>query len=111
MLDIMATKESTTNFAVIATGGKQYVVSPGDVLDVELIEGAEEGKKITFDQVLMQNETVGTPVVSGAKVTATVVAPEYKGKKLSIIRFKAKSNRFRKIGHRQKHTRVKIETV
>jgi len=111
MLDIMATKELQKDFAVIATGGKQYVVSPGDVLDVELVEGAEEGKKITFDEVLMQNNTVGTPTVSGAKVTATVLAPEHQGAKLSIIRFKAKSNRFRKIGHRQKHTRVKIETI
>ncbi len=111
MHGIMATKELQKDFAVIATGGKQYVVSPGDVLDVELIDGAEEGKTITFDEVLMQNDKVGTPTVSGAKVTAKVLDPEKKDKKMSIIRFKAKSNRFRKIGHRQKHTRVEIQSV
>ena len=111
MLDIMATKELNKDFAVIATGGKQYVVSPGDIIDVELVEGAETGKTITFDQVLMKGETVGTPTVAGAKVTAKVIEAEKKGLKLSIIRFKAKSNRDRKIGHRQKHTRVQIETV
>lgn len=111
MLRIMATQETNKDFAIIATGGKQYVVSPGDVLDVELIEGAEEGKTITFDQVLMAGEKVGTPTVSGAKVTAKVLDPEKKDKKLSIIRFKSKSNRFRKVGHRQKHTRVQIESV
>lgn len=100
----------TGDFAVIATGGKQYVVSAGDVLNVELLGDHKEGDKITFDQVLMQNDKVGTPTVSGAKVTATYMG-EVKGKKLSIVRFKAKSNRSRKVGHRQHYAEIKIESV
>lgn len=107
----MATETTQKDFAVIATGGKQYIVSPGDVLAVELLDGEyKEGDKVTFDQVLMQNDTVGTPAVAGAKVTATYLG-EKKGKKLSIIRFKAKSNRSRKVGHRQHFAEIKIDSV
>ena len=107
-----AEKQETASgdFAVIATGGKQYVVSPGDTLNVELLGEHKAGDTIEFDQVLMKNDTVGTPTVSGAKVTATYLGEE-KGKKLSITRFKAKSNRSRKVGHRQHYAQVKIETV
>lgn len=106
----MTTENTNKDFAVIATGGKQYVVSEGDILDVELLGEHKEGDKIEFTEVLMQNDKVGTPTVSGAKVTASFVGDE-KGPKLSIVRYKAKSNRDRKIGHRQKYTRVKIEKV
>ena len=106
----MTTETANKDFAVIATGGKQYVVSPGDVLQVELLGDHKEGDTIEFDQVLMQGETVGTPTVSGAKVKATYLGDK-KGKKLSIIRFKAKSNRSRKVGHRQQYAEVKIESV
>ena len=95
---------------MIATGGKQYVVSAGDVIDVELLGDHKEGDKIEFSEVLMQNDKVGTPTVPGATVTASFVETK-KGPKLSIVRFKAKSNRDRKVGHRQKYTRVKIESV
>jgi large subunit ribosomal protein L21 len=98
------------NFSVIETGGKQYLVSAGDIIDVELLGEHEEGAKIEFDKVLMTDTKVGTPYVDGAKVTASFIET-HKGKKLSIIRYKAKSNRDRKIGHRQKYTRVKIETI
>jgi large subunit ribosomal protein L21 len=114
----MATKKATeksTEFAVIETGGKQYVVSVGDVLDVELLGGErKEGDTVEFDKVLLVDNgtdaTIGTPYIEGAKVKATYEGPK-KGKKLSIIRFKAKSNRDRKIGHRQKYDRVKIEAL
>lgn len=109
MAAIMAT-ETKKDFAVIATGGKQYVVSVGDTLDVELLGEHQAGDTIEFTEVLMQNDKVGTPTVAGAKVKATFVGVE-KGTKLSILRFKAKSNRDRKIGHRQKYARVKIEAV
>ncbi len=106
----MTTEAKTDKFSVIETGGKQYMVSVGDVLDVELLGEHEEGAKIEFDKVLMTADKVGAPYVEGAKVTATFMEMK-KGKKISILRYKAKSNRDRKLGHRQKYSRVKIETV
>lgn len=115
----MATKKATEKavdgpFAVIETGGKQYVVVAGDILDVELLRDHKAGDKVEFDTVLLTDDgtktTVGNPYVKGAKVTATYVE-EKKGTKLSIVRYKAKSNRDRKIGHRQHYARIKIESV
>ncbi len=110
----MATETTnTTPFAVIATGGKQYVVREGDTLDIELLGDHKEGDKIEFDSVLMTDDgstsKVGSPT-TGTKVTATYLG-EIKGKKLTIIRYKAKSNRDRRIGHRQKYAQVKIEKI
>lgn len=111
----MAEKVTTTeNFAVIETGGKQYVVSVGDVLDVEILGEKESGDTIEFDRVLMNDDgktaTIGAPYIKGAKVKASFVNAK-KGQKLSIVRYESKSNRFRKIGHRQKYATVKIESV
>ena len=116
-----ATKKEAKNsakveeFAVIETGGKQYVVSVGDMLEVERLKGElKEGDKVEFDKVLVvdngKDTTIGTPYISGAKVKATY-QEEKKGKKLNIIRFKAKSNRDRNIGHRQKYSVVKIDAL
>lgn len=106
-----ATKKDA--FAVIETGGKQYIVSVGDTLEVELLGDMKEGDTVTFDTVLMTDDgakaKVGAPF-TGGKVTATYLG-EKKGPKLSIIRFKAKSNRDRKIGHRQHYAQIKIETI
>ncbi len=108
------TKEKAEDFAVIETGGKQYIVSVGDTLTVELLGDHAEGDAIEFDKVLMSDDgkaaKVGTPYLDGAKVKASFVK-EKKGKKLSIIRYKAKSNRDRKVGHRQKYSTVKIESI
>jgi large subunit ribosomal protein L21 len=108
----MAT-ETKTPFAVIATGGKQYVVREGDVLQVELLGDHQAGDKIEFDQVLMTDDgaaaKIGTPT-TGGKVIATYLG-EKKGKKLTIIRYKAKSNRDRRLGHRQHYAEVKIEKI
>jgi len=108
---------ASDNFAVIATGGKQYVVRNGDLLKVEKMEGdskRKEGDKITFDQVLLTDDgkatVVGTPTVKGAKVEATLIADD-RDKKLHVIRFRAKSRHFRKLGHRQPYTLVKITKV
>lgn len=104
----------TAPFAVIETGGKQYMITEGDVLDIELLSDKQEGDTLTFDKVLLtddgQNTKVGSPYVSGAVVTATHQG-NGKGKKLSIIRFKAKSNRSRKVGHRQPYARIKIDKI
>ncbi len=110
----MATTATTNNpFAVIMTGGKQYIVSAGDTLEVELLGDHKEGDKITFDTVLMTDDgakaSIGTPH-TGTKVQATYLG-ETKGPKLSIIRFKAKSNRDRKIGHRQHYATIQIDTI
>ena len=106
------TKKSAP-FAVISTGGKQYIVSVGDVLDVEILGDFSEGDKIEFDTVLMTDDgnssKIGTPY-TGGKVRATYIGKK-KGVKISIIRYKAKSNRDRKIGHRQKYSRVKIDSI
>ncbi len=109
----MATETQTKPFAVIATGGKQYIVTEGQTLSVELMGEHGEGDKIEFDQVLMTDDgskaKVGTPT-TGTKVTATYLG-EKKGPKLTIVRYKAKSNRDRRIGHRQHYAEVKIENI
>jgi large subunit ribosomal protein L21 len=111
-----ATKKAVgAEFAIIETGGKQYMVAVGDLVDVELLKGdLKEGDKVEFDKVLMVDDgkdtTIGMPYIDGAKVKASYVGLE-KGKKLHIVRYKAKSNRDRRIGHRQKYSRVKIETI
>lgn len=106
------TSVQTEDFAVIETGGKQYVVTVGDVIDVELLSGEyAPGDEVVFDKVLLSDNgtdaTIGTPYIDGAKVTGRFEGVE-KGKKLSIIRFEAKSNRDRNVGHRQKRARVTI---
>ncbi len=108
-------KELSSEFAVIETGGKQYMVSVGDVLDVELLgKGLNDGDSVEFDKVLMVDNgtdtTIGAPYIKGAKVKATYVGLK-KGKKLTVVRYKAKSNRDRKIGHRQKYSQIKIESL
>lgn len=110
----MATKTANKDaFAVIATGGKQYVVSVGDTLEVELLGEHKAGDTIEFDTVLLADDgkstTVGTPY-TGGKVKATYVG-EKKGPKLTIVRYKAKSNRDRRLGHRQSYAEIKIEAI
>lgn len=100
-------------FAVIKTGGKQYVVEEGQELKIEKLD-AEEGKSIEFDAILVADESgsdvkVGTPGLS-AKVTANVIE-QGKDKKIPVVRFKAKSRYRRNVGHRQPFTKVKIEKI
>jgi large subunit ribosomal protein L21 len=114
MARTMATKTANKEaFAVIATGGKQYVVSVGDTLLVELLGDHKEGDAIEFDTVLMTDDgkvaKVGTPH-TGTKVKATYLG-EKKGEKLTIVRYKAKSNRDRRLGHRQHYAQVRIEAI
>lgn len=114
MAGTMASKIANKNaFAVIATGGKQYIVSAGETLMVELLGEHKEGDKIEFDSVLMTDDgttaKVGTPH-TGTKVSATYLG-EKKGPKLTIVRYKAKSNRDRRLGHRQHYAEVKIDAI
>ena len=99
-------------FAIFVTGGKQYKVSEGDVIFVEKL-GLAEGEKVTFDKVLCVNgETlsVGTPYVEGATVVANVLK-NGKSKKIDVIKYKAKKNEKKKIGHRQDYTKIQIEKI
>ena len=96
-------------YAVIATGGKQYKVSEGDVIRVEKL-GAEADSKFTFDQVLYVDGKVGNPTVEGASVEATVVG-DGKAKKVIVYKYKRKTGYHKKNGHRQQYTEVKINKI
>jgi large subunit ribosomal protein L21 len=99
-------------FAVIKTGGKQYRVAEGDRLRVEKLAG-DVGAKITFDQVLLvsgDSVKVGNPLVSGAKVSAEIVAQD-RDKKVIVFKFRRRKNYRRKQGHRQPFTELKITGV
>ena len=99
--------------AVVETGGKQYTVKVGDKLDVELLH-AEPGEMVEIDRVLMvkgDDEIVfGNPTVPGARVMAQVLE-HFKGKKIIVFKFKAKTRYRRKNGHRQNYTRLAIRQI
>ncbi len=118
-----ASKKTTTkksaspdaSFAVIKTGGKQYVVRVGDVLSVEKLEGTfTPGDTLVFDEVLLlDNGTrteMGTPTLAQASVKASFVA-EGKGKKIDVIKYKAKSRYFKKRGHRQPYMKFQVTEI
>ena len=99
-------------YAIIATGGKQYKVSEGDIITIEKL-GVEAGEKVTFDQVLVvggDDLKVGDPTVNGASVEASVVK-EGRGKKVIVYKYKRKNGYHKKNGHRQALTQVKIEKI
>lgn len=100
--------------AVIKTGGKQYLVKPGDIIDIEKIAG-EEGSEVEFSDVLMVSDgegdvKVGTPVVKSAQVKGTILG-EKKGIKIIVFKFKRRKGYRKKMGHRQKFTSVKINSI
>ena len=99
--------------AIIETGGKQYKVAEGDTLFIEKLP-VEAGEAVTLDKVLAvidgDNLTVGTPVVEGAKVDASVVK-NGKGKKIIVFKYKPKKGYRRKQGHRQPYTKVTIGKI
>ena len=100
-------------YAVIEACGKQYKVTKGDVVFFEKLE-VEEGKKVTFDKVVLLSDDgkveVGAPYVKGIKVEGKVVA-HGKGKKIIVFKYKAKKNYRRKQGHRQPYTKVEITSI
>jgi len=100
-------------FAVIRTGGKQYVVKEGDVVDVEKL-GHEAGAKVLFDEVLLLDDggqtAVGTPLVEGAVVQADVVET-FKDDKVLVFKKKRRKQFRRTRGHRQTLTKVKIVKI
>jgi large subunit ribosomal protein L21 len=100
-------------YAVIRTGGKQYSVAPGDILEVEKLEG-NVGDTIALDDVLLvangEEVAIGRPLVEGATVTARITG-QHRGKKILVFRYRPKKRiRVRK-GHRQWLTRLQIEAI
>jgi large subunit ribosomal protein L21 len=100
-------------YAVIETGGKQYRVSPGQTVEVELL-AAEPGASVALDRVLLVsangNTLVGTPVVPGAKVVGTI-AREGRGRKIIVFKYKSKKRYRRTQGHRQDYTYLTITDI
>lgn len=102
-------------FAVIATGGKQYTVSKGDVISIEkLSDTHKEGDKVIFDKVLLVDDgkdtTIGTPYISKAQVKGTITEIG-RAPKITVIHYKQKSRYYKKNGHRQPFVKVKIDAV
>lgn len=99
--------------AVIRTGGKQYIVKPGDVIDIEKISG-EAGDTVNFDEVLLvtndDSTQIGKPLVDSAKVEGKILSQK-KGDKIIVFKFKRRKGYRRKAGHRQKLTSVEITGI
>lgn len=99
-------------YAVIETGGKQYKVANGDTIYIEKLE-AEDESTVDFKVVAVSTDSglkVGAPYVEGAKVTGKVLKT-IKGKKITVFTYKPKKSKKRKIGHRQRYTKVQIEAI
>ena len=99
-------------YAIIESCGRQYKVAEGDVVFFEKLD-AEEGKKVTFDKVVLVSDKkveVGAPYVKGVKVEGKVVA-QGKGKKIIVFKYKPKKNYRRTQGHRQPYTKVEITSI
>lgn len=100
-------------FAVFQTGGKQYLVSKGDKIQVEKLSG-DKGDKVSFDQVLAtlteKDVQLGKPTVAGALVEA-IILKQGRGRKINVLKYKAKSKYRRKIGHRQAYTEIEITKI
>ena len=100
-------------YAIIESCGKQYKVAEGDVVFFEKLD-VEEGKKVTFDKVILVSNDgkieVGTPNVKGVKVEGKVVS-HGKGKKIRVYKYKAKKDYRRKQGHRQPYTKIVVEKI
>jgi len=100
------------SFAVIRSGGQQFRVQPGDVIDVELQD--ESSGPVAFSDVLLIDDDdgrhVGTPTLDGATVRGTVLG-EVKGRKVQIFTYHAKKRHRRRMGHRQRYTRVRIDGI
>lgn len=102
-------------FAVIATGGKQYTVAVGDVINIEKVSGKhKEGGKISFDKVLLVDDgkdtNIGDPYVKGAKVEGKLLEIG-RLKKVDVVKYKSKSRYFKRNGHRQSFYKVEVESI
>jgi large subunit ribosomal protein L21 len=101
-------------FAIIRSGSKQYIVKKNDVIQVDLLD-SEPGKSVEFGEVLLVADgngafKVGAPVVSGSKVIGQYVQ-EAKGPKITALKYKQRKNQYRKFGHRQRYSEIKITDI
>jgi large subunit ribosomal protein L21 len=108
-------KAKKDEFAVIATGGKQYKASVGGLLSIEKIKGEyKKGDKLSFDKVLLVDDgkdtTIGTPYIKGASVAAEIVEIG-RARKILVVKYKQKSRYLRRNGHRQPFFKVKITSI
>ena len=107
-------KATSTEFAVIETGGKQYKVSVGESVKIEKIPEKKVGDKIVFEKVLLvdngKDTTIGMPYIDGASVEAKVTAVG-RNKKIEVVKYKAKSRYYKMRGHRQPHLKVEIMAI
>jgi large subunit ribosomal protein L21 len=101
-------------YAIIVDGGRQYKVQPGQRLDIDLRQDVGAGDTLEFANVLAiggdEGLKIGSPSITGAKVTATVIGTE-KGDKVYIQKFRRRKNYQRRTGHRQQYTRVEIAEI
>jgi large subunit ribosomal protein L21 len=109
----MSCLEGLEIYAIIETGGKQYKVTPGQVIDVERLD-IIEGDTVELEKVLLIDDdekvTIGTPTVDGAKVVA-ISQGEGKGEKVIVFKYKPKTRYRKKTGHRQTYTRLVIDKI
>jgi large subunit ribosomal protein L21 len=110
-----APKERSSAFAIIATGGKQYIVREGDRVKIEKLQGEHKvGDTLTFDSVLLTagagEPKFGTPFIKGSFVSATLKAID-RSAKVTVIKYKQKSRYFKKNGHRQPYFEVQIDSI
>ena len=99
-------------YALIATGGKQYRVSEGDVIYIEKID-AQVDSTVSFDVLLVGNDgdvRIGTPIVEGAKVEGKVVG-QVRGEKIVVFKYKSKKTYRKKQGHRQPYTKIEVVSI
>jgi large subunit ribosomal protein L21 len=100
-------------YAIIETGGKQYRITPGDIIDVELLNG-EEGSDITFPKVIFfhdgSSQHIGAPHLSSVTVTGKMLG-EAKGPKIASMKYKRSHHQYRRFGHRQHYSRIEITGI
>lgn len=112
----MKTKKTKADskFAVIQTGGKQYLVREGEILKVEKLKGAQKDGAVDFNDVLLiidgDSVKIGNPNIPGAKVSAKIEGDE-RGKKITVLKYKAKTRYRVKKGHRQNYAKIKISQI
>ena len=109
------TESANDKFAVIKTGGKQYVVSVGDTVKIEKLNGEhKEGETVTFNEVLLVDDgsttNIGAPFLDGAKVTGKIQKIG-RNRTIEVIKYKQKSRYFKRYGHRQPYFEIKIESI